>query len=92
MSGSERSDGDRADRLDDRRSVGAQCSGDGDLPPDGVIPGSIGDLSIRLGQDVRELLMDGKDLSDIHAMIDGREQRRRAEATGDGRSEDSSPC
>ncbi len=49
----------------------------------GVVPGSIGDLSIRLGRDVRELIMDGTDLSEIHAMIAER-QRRRGRPAGDG--------
>ncbi|MEM9564024.1 MAG: cytochrome P450 [Actinomycetota bacterium] len=52
-------------------------------PPTGVVPGSIGDLSIRLGQDVRELLIDGRELSDIHAMIDERERRRARRRDGD---------
>ena len=92
MTGSERSDEDRAGGPGEPHVGSDRASNGGEPPPTGVIPGSIGDLSTRLGQDVRELLMDGKDLSDIHAMIDEREQRRRAEATGDGRFEDSSPC
>lgn len=37
----------------------------------GFPPGSVGDLSVRIGYDVRELLVGGYDMKDIQGVIDG---------------------
>lgn len=39
-------------------------------------PGSIGDLSVQLGQDVRELLMQGYSRDDILSMIAERKRKQ----------------
>lgn len=40
-------------------------------PTPGALSGSIGDISGRLGYDVRELLMDGYSMEQIHEILDG---------------------
>ena len=45
---------------------------------DGIVPGSIGDISMRLGQDVRELIMAGYTDAQIQALLKKREEEQKA--------------
>ena len=51
----------------------------GERTETGFPRGSIGDMSVRLGQDVRELIISGYSWDDVYKMLAEKEKKRKEE-------------
>ena len=56
----------------------------GERTETGFPRGSIGDMSVRLGQDVRELIIGGYSWDDVYKMLAEKEKKHKDESNDEG--------